>query len=292
MAPTQQPRYVVISPVRDEAQHIEKTIQSMVGQKHRPQQWIVVNDGSSDNTGAIVDRWAAEHPWITPVHRPDRGRRAPGGGVVEAFNAGYQSIASADWDFLVKLDGDLEFEPAYFARCFAEFESDPKLGIGGGIICHVVDGKLVPEPNPKFHVRGATKIYKRACWDAIGGLIAVSGWDTIDELKANMLGWSTRTFPELPLTHHRFTGAATGAWQNAVKNGRGSYITGYHPMFILLRCFNQLFRKPSIVGSVGLFYGYVTGYLRRVPQVPDKQLIEYVRKQQLRRMISSTSVWR
>ena len=189
-------RYIVISPVRDEAEYLDETIRSMVAQTVRPVQWIIVNDGSTDGTAEIIDRWAAEQPWIRAVHRENRGRREPGSGVIEAFYEGYEIVSDADWEYLVKLDGDLSFEHKYFEECFAEFDSDPALGIGGGVICHMFNGQLQVEPNPTFHVRGATKIYKRACWEQIVSLIRAPGWDTIDEVKANMLGWRTRSFRE------------------------------------------------------------------------------------------------
>ena len=62
-------RYVVISPVRDEEQHLEETIRSMVRQTVRPVQWILVDDGSTDRTSEIIDHWAAQEPWIVAIHR-------------------------------------------------------------------------------------------------------------------------------------------------------------------------------------------------------------------------------
>lgn len=288
---TRQPsRYVVITPVRDEAMYVEHTIRSMLGQTVRPAQWIVVNDGSTDGTAEILNRWAIAHPWIVPVHRPDRGHRAPGSGVVQAFYAGYERITEKDWDFIVKLDGDLSFAPDYFEKCLAEFQADPALGIGGGVICHQQNGTLRPERNPRFHVRGATKIYRRACWQNISGVLAAPGWDTIDEVKANMLGWSTRTFLTHRLVQHRPTGAANGTWRNAVKDGMASYISGYHPLFMFLKSLKISLRKPVV--SLGLLWGFVLSHLRRVPQVDDNDLIRYLRSQQLRRLFFMNSIWR
>jgi glycosyltransferase involved in cell wall biosynthesis len=285
-------QYVVISPVRDEAQHLERTIESMVSQTIRPAQWVLVNDGSADETGAIIDHWASREPWIVAVHRPDRGSREPGNGVIDAFYDGYNRITANDWEFLIKLDGDVAFDADYFAQCFAEFDADSHLGIGGGVICHPVDGQLQVEPNPRFHVRGASKIYRRPCWQDIAGLVSAPGWDTIDEVKANMLGWSTRSFANLKVIHYRFTGAAKGPWSNAVKNGLGSYVSGYHPVFILLKCVKHLFEKPYLLASAGLLYGFILGYVRRVPQIPDKSLIKYLRAQQLRRLLFCTTIWK
>jgi biofilm PGA synthesis N-glycosyltransferase PgaC len=196
-------RYIVISPVRDEQDYIRNTIQSLASQTSSPELWIIVDDGSKDDTGRITDEASAKYNWIKVLHRQDSGLRRAGGGVMQAFYAGFELIGHQKWEFLVKLDGDITCEPDYFERCFGRFKVEPRLGIGGGLVCNQVDGALCPEStiDPKFHVRGATKIYRRECWLAIGGLAPATGWDTIDELKANMMGWSTRTFHEIKVLH-------------------------------------------------------------------------------------------
>jgi hypothetical protein len=227
------------------------------------------------------------------VHRPDRGYRKQGGGVVDTFNEGYARIAGEPWEFLVKFDADLSFEPEFFERCLREFATDAKLGIGGGMICHESNGVLSSESpgDPAFHVRGATKIYRRRCWEQIGGLLAAPGWDTIDELKANMLGWSTRTFTNIHLKHHRFTGTADGTWKNYVKFGLANYITGYHPAFMTVKCLKRVFSRPYIIGATGLAWGYTRGYVTGAKQVDDQSLINYVRRQQLNKLTLKPSLW-
>jgi biofilm PGA synthesis N-glycosyltransferase PgaC len=284
--------YVVISPVRDEETHIRSTIESMAAQTTIPTEWIIVNDGSTDKTGQIVDEFASKYSWIVPVHRVNRGFRKSGGGVVEAFNDGYRMLRTRDWAFLIKLDGDLSFEPEYFEKCFANFHRDKTLGVGGGVICYIESGVKEFEENPAFHVRGATKIYRRACWDAIGGFWPAPGWDTMDEVKASMMGWTTRSFPDLHLVHHRHTGAADGIWGNLVKNGRANYICGYHPLFMVTKCLGRLRRQPYLIGSIALFYGFVTGYLKKIPQVNEPQTIHYLRQQQLRRLMGKDTMWK
>jgi poly-beta-1,6-N-acetyl-D-glucosamine synthase len=285
-------KYVIISAVRDEEKFIEGTVCSVVGQTIRPSQWIIVDDGSTDRTGDIINGYARHYPWIRACHRPNRGFRKPGGGVVEAFNEGYKALECNDWEFIVKLDGDLILAPDYFERCFDRFDQDQRLGIGGGSIYHVIDSKESIERNPQFHVRGATKIYKRECWEGIGGLWVAPGWDTIDEVKANMLGWTSRSFPDITLHHQRLTGTAESKWKDLVKSGRARYISGYHPLFMASSCALRLFRKPYLWGSTGLLYGYVSGYLKRIPQVNDPLLIKYVRAQQVRRLLGMRSIWR
>lgn len=288
---TSQIRYAIVTPARNEAAFLEEHLASVVSQTVRPAEWVIVDDGSTDATGAIVDRWAAQHAWIKSLHRGDRGFRQAGAGVIEAFYDGYHALRTHDWEYLVKLDGDLILNPDYFERCLEEFVKDAQLGIGGGI---VYDGQNAPgkfEQGPSFHVRGAVKMYRRACWDAIGGLITSPGWDTVDELKANYLGWNTRSFAALKVLHLRPTGAVDGTWKNAVKNGRANYVTGYHPLFMLLKCLRRALSKPYVVGGLGLSYGFVSGCIRRIPRVNDPSLIRYIRRQQLRYLLHLKSIW-
>jgi poly-beta-1,6-N-acetyl-D-glucosamine synthase len=284
--------YVVISPVRDEEAYIRFTVDCMAQQTIVPKEWVIINDGSSDKTGNILDEYAQRYPWIRVVHRANRGFRKAGGGVVEAFNTGYNALQFRDWNFLVKLDGDLSFEPDYFEKCFQNFEKEPRLGVGGGIICYVTNGVKEFEPSPAFHVRGATKIYKRGCWDAIGGFWPAPGWDTMDEVKANMLGWTTRSFLDLHIVHFRRTGTSNGQWAGLVKNGRANYICGYHPLFMISKCIGRIVKKRCLIGAIGLFYGFLSGYWKRIPQVDDLKTISYLRRQQLGRLLGLETIWR
>lgn len=284
-------RYVVISPVRNEAQHLPLTLNSIKGQTVRPTLWIIVNDGSTDRTGDIAESAARAHSWIKVIHRPDRGFRKAGGGVIDAFYEGYRLVENETWDYLVKLDGDLSFESDYFERCFREFDAAPSLGIAGGTICSCVDGEEESKVDPTFHVRGATKIYSAECWRAIGGLIHAPGWDTLDEVKANMLGWATRTLAGINAIHHRPTGAAYGQWNDMAKGGLANYIAGYHPLFMFLKCIRRLVEKPYLVGGAALWFGFVKGYVKRIPQVEDKALIRYFRQQQMNRLLGRKSLW-
>ena len=324
------PSYIIITPVRNEGPHFHQTIDSILSQTIRPKAWVIVDDGSTDITPQLVDAAAAQHPWICAVHRTDRGFRNQGGGVIEAFYDGYAKLSALyqlatpglhhsttpslqdpatpgphyssapvlhhpipAWDFLVKLDGDLSFAADYFEQCFKRFAADPQLGIGGGrVYCRVNGATIEDSPgDPSFHVRGATKIYRRATWDAIGGLVRAPGWDTLDEVKANMLGWKTYSFHDLRLIQLKPTGAADGSWKNWVKNGRANYITGYHPLFMLLKCFKRVFQKPYGLAGLGLLSGFSAGYLGRLPQVPDPDLIRYLRRQQMNRLLGRDSLW-
>jgi biofilm PGA synthesis N-glycosyltransferase PgaC len=286
------PKYVIVSPMRDEEEYIEATILSVVQQTIRPAEWIIVDDGSRDRTGEIIDQYAREYLWIHCLHRADRGQRVPGSGVMEAFYDGFHRLTSSDWEFIAKLDGDVLLAPDYFQRCFEKFDADPKLGMCGGMTYCVLDGKLKLDTHPIFHVRGCIKLYKRKCWNAIGGLIKATGWDTVDEVQANRLGWRTQSFPEMKVIHQRSTGAVQGFWLDGVKMGRAAYVSGYHPLFMFVKCLKRLKQRPYVLSAVAHGYGYFSSVLKRSTRVADPALIRYIRRQQLRRLLLLESIWK
>lgn len=286
-------KYVVITPVRDEEAYLKKTVDSVISQAMQPVEYILVNDGSRDRTGEIIDAYCREHAWIRAVHRSDRGYRKWGGGIIEAFYAGYKALNCQDWEFMCKLDGDISFDPGYFAGAIRKFQENPRIGIGGGVLYHYRNGqKILDSKHPRFHVRGGVKIYRRRCWEDIGGLWVGPGSDTVDEVKANMLGWATMSFGDLHLIHHRPTGQSWGRWGGMVKDGRIDYVYGSHPAFLTAKVLVRLFRRPYIVGSLALAYGYIAAFYQRCPRVNDPALIRYLRKQQLARLTGRKTIWK
>jgi biofilm PGA synthesis N-glycosyltransferase PgaC len=286
-------KYVIITPVRNEEQHLPATLASVCSQSIQPARWIIVDDGSTDGTNRIADEAARQQEWIKVLHRESLGPRLAGAGVMAAFYAGIKSLGAESWQYLVKLDGDVTFERDYFENCFAHFAAEPRLGIAGGLICNSVNGSLCPESkeDPPFHVRGATKIYRYECWQAIGGLIQVAGWDTVDELRANMLGWTTRTLPDIPIVHHRPAGGAYGAWSNWIKNGYANYVSRYHPLFMLLKCVKRLIQKPYGIAALALWVGFCRGHIKRAWRVEDQEFVRYFHRQQMLRLLGRPSLW-
>lgn len=294
--PSPQPnrRYVIVTPARNEEANLPSLIESLATQTVPPLCWVVVDDGSTDATPRLLESASQKYAWVKWVRRADRGARKPGAGVVEAFYDGYPLVKELEWDYLTKFDADLTLGPSYFEDCFREFEKDPKLGIAGGSVVTQMGDQRIDDglKDPAFHVRGATKIYRKACWDQIGGIIKMTGWDTFDEVKANSIGWTTRTLRHLHVTQHRETGGADGSWRNWFKNGRANYIVGYHPLFMFAKCCRRVFHQPRVVGAAGLWAGYVSGYLTSAPRVEDPGAIRYLRGQQMRALRGQPSFWK
>ena len=214
--------------------------------------------------------------------------------MVEAFNSGYKLIPrELSWNFLVKLDADLSFDADYFEKCIRHFRVDPTLGIGGGTVMQRIGGgAIIDSPgDPPFHVRGATKIYRRPCWEAIAPLAAGPGWDTIDEVKANCVGWRTRTLTDAQVVQLKPTGDADGSWRNWYKNGRANFLTGYHPVFMVAKCMKRAVRRPLLREGLALWLGYCSGYREGLVPLADTATVKYLRNQQFRRLLLRPSIY-
>lgn len=279
-------KYIIVSPVRNEIEFIEKTILSVVKQTVLPTEYIIVNDGSTDGTDEVIDKYAKQYDWITRQDRP-KGEHHPGGGVVAAFYEGFNVKKTEDWNFVIKLDGDLEFEPDYFEKQIIKFRENPKLGITSGTTYNPKGGgKLVIDKMPDDHTRGPAKMYKRECWDAIGGLPQVLGWDTLDELKAQVLGWETRSYKELVLIHYKPIGyKQKKTVKREVKAGERQHYLGYYWAFALSRGIYRMFQKPYIIAGILNIYGFLMAEIRRTEQIKDKEIIRHLRKKQRQRLL-------
>jgi poly-beta-1,6-N-acetyl-D-glucosamine synthase len=277
-------KYIIISPVRNEEQYIEKTIQSVINQTVRPMEWIIVNDGSADNTKSIVKNYANEHSWIRLVDRKDRGFTQVGKGVIEAFNEGFKIVNCKDWNYIVKLDCDLSLENDFFGELLYGFKENKKLGIAGGTSYVLEKGKLYEEKMPEFHPCAAARMYKKKCFADINGLIETLGWDTIDLLRAQMHGWQTNRFNDLKIMHHRRMSSRKGLWEGKTRTGRNFYITGYNPLFLIARSIYHLFKKPYFIETFGVIYGYLRAIWKQEPLVVSQNEKNYLQHQQLNRL--------
>jgi glycosyltransferase involved in cell wall biosynthesis len=280
------PPYAIVSPVRDEAEHLQRTIDSIVAQEHRPAEWVIVDDGSTDATPQIAAAAADAHDWIRVVTREDRASAARGRGkpIVEAFNAGLETV-TVQHDFVVKMDGDLFVPPHYFdwvARTFARY---PRAGIVGGFGLIPDGNEWIPDQIGRHNVAGYIKAYRRACLDEIGGLQASMGWDGIDEYSARARGWTSHPLSELVVLHYRRRGARQKWWRARWDEGVGNAFMGYLPSFVVLRAgYRGLVERPPILSGFVLFAGYAWSRLTRRPQVPDAAAREELRREQRARL--------
>ena len=281
------PRLLIISPVRNESAFLQRTIDSMVAQTVRPRAWLIVDDGSSDETPTIAQRAADQHSWIRLHRRADRGVRKVGGGVIEAFDEGLSQFNLDEFDYVCKLDGDLEFVPTYFERLFAKFDADPRLGTASGKSWIRIGGRLVPERTGDEFSQGQTKLYRIECFRQIGGFVREVMWDGIDCHRCRMLGWKAASFrdPELRFIHLRPMGSSfRSIYRGRMRWGYGQYFMGTHPLYAAAITAYRMFERPWLLGGVLIGFGYFAAWLRRRPRYDHAEFRAFLRRWQLAKL--------
>lgn len=277
-------KYVLITPARNEEAYIEETIKSMVRQTVLPIKWVVVSDGSTDDTDDIVKKFATNHDWIRLVRRPERMERHFAG-KVHAFNTGYESVRNLKHDIVASLDADISFDdPEYFEYLLKKFVKDPKLGVAGtpfreGTVQY--DYRF----SRKEHVSGACQLFRRECFESIGGYVPLKAGaiDLVAVVTARMKGWNTETFTDKVCMHQRRMGTAKDRILTATfKSGFGDYVMGVHPIWQLFRAAYQMCRKPVVSGGMFLLAGYLWAMLIRAPKPVSREFVNFRRKEQMR----------
>jgi biofilm PGA synthesis N-glycosyltransferase PgaC len=276
------PRYVLVTPARNEGAFIEATMSSMAAQTVLPLRWVIVSDGSTDRTAELVQRFADSHPWVEFVRMPERKERHFAG-KVHAFNAGYSRLTGIDHAYIGCLDADISFDPGYFEFLLSRFAVDPKLGLAGTPFSE--DGV---EYDYRFsrpeHVSGACQLFRRECFESIGGYVPLKAGaiDLTAVVTARMKGWTTRTFTEQRCVHHRPMGTARSRQLPSLfRSGFLDYRMGVHPLWQLLRSIYQMSRRPRIVGGLLLLAGYACAMVTRPRKPVSAQFVRFRRKEQM-----------
>jgi glycosyltransferase involved in cell wall biosynthesis len=267
------PRYVIVSPVKDEERYIEFTLQSVTSQTLKPELWVIVDDGSRDGTLEIVQRYLSIYPFIRLVSNPHTGVRQTGSGVIRAFNYGYKTIGARDYDFIVKLDCDLSFQPDYFENLLGRFMDDPRFGIASGVYFEKRENGAWKEVvMPSYHAAGACKLLHRKCFEEIGGFIIAAGWDTVDEIRAMNMGWKTGHFVDLRMMHHKSEGSGIGMIRTSIMHGEIHYLTGGSKLFFFLKVLHRMGKKPYMTSAMAMLWGYLMAmWKRKVPLVTKSE---------------------
>lgn len=280
------PQFVLITPAHNEEATLPATIESVVNQTVRPVRWIIVSDRSSDDTDRIAMHSAREHDFIHYLRLEGAAERNFASKVF-AVRAGVDALRAVPHDFIGNLDADITFDEDYFERLFRKFAEDPDLGIAGGLLFEADQGVIYDRGADLQSVGGGVQMFRRACWDEIGGYLALKGGheDATALFAARRNHWRTQSFFDLPALHHRKTGSATyGVLRGQFHSGMGQYLAGWSPWYVLARSLYRLGDHPLVSASLARTAGYFWAHVSvRRPAVPP-DLQEYIRKCQHQRL--------
>ncbi len=277
-------RYLLITPCRDEAEFARRTLDSVVGQTVPPALWIVVDDGSTDATPAILAEYAAKHPFVRVMRREDRGKRSVGPGVIEAFYFGLEQVDWQSFDYVCKLDLDLDLPPRYFEALIERMEAEPRLGtVSGKPYYPGPDGALISEKCGDEMSVGMTKFYRTSCFREIGGFVREVMWDGIDCHRCRMLGWIARSedHDDLRFLHLRPMGSSQkSVWTGRYRHGYGQYFMGTGLGYMTASALFRMTRPPLLLGGLCMWWGFVDSLRRRLPRYADLDFRRFLRRYQ------------
>jgi biofilm PGA synthesis N-glycosyltransferase PgaC len=288
MPPKRIENILVISPCRDEEDYMRRTLDSMVAQTARPRLWVVVDDGSTDATPQILADYAAKHDWIRVIAKPNRGKRAVGPGVMEAFYHGLDQVGLDGFDYVCKLDLDLELPPTYFEGLIRRMDADPRIGSCSGKPYFRLDGRWISEKCGDEMSVGMTKFYRTACFREIGGFVREVMWDAIDCHKSRQMGWIARSWDDddIRFEHLRPMGTSQkGVYTGRMRHGFGQWYMGSDFFFFTATCIFRMAHPPYLLGGLATWWGYVKAALAREPQQSDPDLAAFIRAYQRRALI-------
>ena len=279
-------RYVLITPARNEEAYIEKTLGSVVSQTVMPEQWVIVDDASTDSTAQLVENYIRDYPWIELVRRTQRSERSFSR-KVDAFNAGLQRLGSREFEVIGNLDADLSFDPEYLEFLMDKFAEDPKLGVAGTPFVENGYDSARDSFEGENHVAGGCQLFRRQCFEEIGGYIGnpAGGIDWIAVTTARMKGWKTCSFPEKRFHHYRSLGTAErGIVASLFSYGEKDYYLGGSPVWELFRVCYRSAKRPFIIGGLALLAGYCWAALRRTKRPISPELMRFHRREQMNKL--------
>ncbi len=280
--------YALISPCRNEADYMRETLDTVVAQSVTPSLWVIVDDGSSDATPAILAEYAARHSWIRIVTRKDRGHRAVGPGVIDAFYAGYETIHPDDFAFICKLDLDLRLPPRYFEILIERMQAEPRMATCSGKAYIEEGGRLVAERHGDETSLGMTKFYRVEAFRQIGGFVREVMWDGIDCHECRRQGWIARSWdePELRFVHLRPMGSSQqSVYTGRMRHGFGQYFMGTGIVYMAASALLRVTQRPYLLGSIAMFWGYLKSALKRAPRYGDEGFRKFLRAYQWRSLV-------
>ena len=288
-------RYCLITPCRDEAKYARRTLDSVCGQSVPPALWVIVDDGSTDETPQILAEYAQRYPFIDVLTRSDRGQRKVGPGVIDAFYAGLERVEGTGgldrFDYVCKLDLDLDMPRGYFEELMRRMEEEPRLGCCSGKAWYPApsnadesfDGELISEGISDEMSVGAAKFYRTACFQQIGGFVREVMWDGIDCHRCRMLGWMACSWddPQLRFLHLRPMGSShKGILKGRMRHGYGQYFMGTGLVYMTASAIFRLTHPPRIRGGLAMWWGYLRSWLRREPRYDDPRFRAFLRRYQ------------
>ncbi len=280
--------HILITPVRNEEKFLGFIIDNILQQTHLPTRWVIVDDASSDATPDILKEYSEKHAFIAPVRLNSDPLRSYGSRI-NAVMTGYQRLTDVHSKFVGILDADISLPIDYYESIMAKFDKDEKLGVAGGLVFDVDNGKLDRHRLKSLeHVPGGVQMFRRECFEAIGGYLSLQwgGTDFAAEAMARKLGWRTQSFPDIEVLHKRklMSEEVTNTFFRKVRGGFMDYSLGYSWLYHTLKCVSKIGEKPFVLSAIARQFGYVMAAIKLGQPGLPPDLARFVKNEQVAKL--------
>ncbi|MBW8015844.1 MAG: glycosyltransferase family 2 protein [Planctomycetes bacterium] len=284
-------KFVLITPAYNEEKYIERTIESVLVQTIMPKRWIIVDDGSTDSTPEIIQRYASIHGHIHYQRRQKVQGQSYYGSNVYAIMEGYSAIKEDEFDFLAVLDADITLPTDYYQQILDKFTQDEKLGVASGVYMDLVDGKLRKILNDRRSTPKAIQVFRRECFEEIGGYqpLKYGGEDTCSCAMARMNGWKSWSFPDISVVHNKpiGTGHASNMLKVRFRIGLNEYFLAAHPLFMLAKSLRRCVKeRPFVLGGLARIAGYLYAYCKGEKRQISDEVVRFIQHEQIMRLFN------
>jgi len=288
------PAYLLVTPVRNEAEHVRDLVANLRAQERRPALWVIVDDASSDGTSAELDRLAEREPWIHPVVLPrEHGEDRPGTRYSEVVATGIDTALELAagrgiaFRYLANLDADIRCPPQLFAELMNRMDGDRMVGIAGAVLeVALAKGGSVRElGQPEDSPRGCLRMWRRQCLEQTG-YYATPHWAGVTGLRARNRGWKTVVYDDLVARAIRASATRDGWWTGYRRLGQSCWYVGWHPASVTAQAMMLTAKKRDWSG-IALLTGYLEGAARRARRSHDPEVLSYYSEQLPRQHLSA-----
>jgi GT2 family glycosyltransferase len=279
--------YVLITAAYNEGVHIGATIEAVLAQSVTPRKWVIVSDGSTDNTDAIIQQYVERSTFIEFVRRERTGTAPSFVSKVDAIHAGAKAMSGTQYRYIGILDADITFGRDYYERIISKMHEDTGIGIAGGFIYERRGNVFRSRPsNTETSVAGAIQLFRRECYEAIGGHIPLpyGGEDWVCEILSRKNNWAVTAFPEIVVYHNKSSDARRGALRDAIRQGKVDYVIGSHPLFELAKCFRRVREQPIFLRALFRLYGFTWCAIKGNRKTVSADIVDYLRREQMHRL--------
>jgi len=282
--------YILVTPAKDEGENLPFVLKSVTAQTIKPKVWLIVDDGSTDDTSEIIQNAEANYDWIKSIKLAPHPRDIT---FHYSFvcKTGFDRIISycaenkIEYQYLGLLDADTEISPNFFESLMNAMQSDISLGVVSGGVHHIVNGNLVWNQSNENLPAGTGRLWRKECFFQTDGYVVEPAPDSISNVKAVLRGWKIKKFKNVIAVERRMTSSAEGLWKGHRVGGEIAYYLNKHPLLVLLNFANLLIKKPHYT-CFAYSLGYLSCLVKRLPKISDPEIRDYYWNKRLKEHIN------